>query len=107
MDIGCSWIHGYREGSVVRELTDELGVVSHVLDRVLADADPWCFRNATFRTRAKAAWSLKAVRRSLTSRITLSNNAVCRHPGSHFGCKVIKESSDSHLRRRINYIYRF
>jgi hypothetical protein len=28
VDIGCSWIHGYREGSVVRELTDELGVVS-------------------------------------------------------------------------------
>lgn len=28
LDIGCSWIHGYREGSVVRELTDELGVVS-------------------------------------------------------------------------------
>ena len=32
VDVGCSWIHGYREGSVVRELTDELGVVSHAMD---------------------------------------------------------------------------
>lgn len=72
MDIGCSWIHGYREGSVVRELTDELGVVSHTLDRVLADTDPLYFRNATFQTRAKVVWSLKAVRRSLTSRITFT-----------------------------------
>lgn len=28
VDLGCSWIHGYAEGTPVRDLVEELGIVS-------------------------------------------------------------------------------
>ncbi|KAJ9101689.1 hypothetical protein QFC21_003027 [Naganishia friedmannii] len=30
VDVGCSWIHGYKEGSVVRDLVEELGIECYV-----------------------------------------------------------------------------
>jgi hypothetical protein len=30
VDVGCSWIHGYKEGNPARAIAKELGVVAHL-----------------------------------------------------------------------------